>query len=94
MKAVFADVTIADSSNTVIVEGNHYFPEEDVKMEYLRHSNLKTTCPWKGEASYYDVKVGDQEAINAAWVYLDPKKEAAHIKGLIAFTKDVKVAED
>jgi len=94
MKAIFANTTIAESKNTVIVEGNHYFPEEDVHMEYFKHSNLKTTCPWKGESSYYNVEVGDQKSVNAAWVYVEPKKEAAHIKGHIAFSNSVNVIED
>lgn len=93
MKAIFADTTIAESNRTVVVEGNHYFPKEDVNMDYLKHSEHKSICPWKGEASYYHVIVGDQESKNAAWIYIEPKEEAAHIKGHIAFWKDVKVVE-
>ncbi len=94
MKAIFADTIIAESNRTVIVEGNHYFREEDVHMDYLKPSEHKSTCPWKGEAGYYHVTVGDQQAENAAWVYAEPKEKAAHIKGHIAFWKDVKVVED
>ncbi len=94
MKAKFADTIIADSTRTIIVEGNHYFPEEDVKMDYLKPSKHKSTCPWKGEASYYNVVVGEQESENAAWIYTEPKEKAAHIKGHLAFWKDVKVVED
>lgn len=94
MKAVFAETVIAESDRTVVVEGNHYFPEEDVHMDYLKSSQLKSTCPWKGEASYYHVVVGDQESEDAAWYYAEPKEEAARIKGLIAFWKDVKVVAE
>lgn len=94
MKAVFANTTIAESTRTVIVENNHYFPVDDVHMDYLKPSEHKSTCPWKGEASYYHVVVGEQESKNAAWVYVEPKEKAIHIKGYIAFWKDVKVIED
>jgi uncharacterized protein (DUF427 family) len=91
MKAIFADTVIAESDRTVVVEGNHYFPEEDVELKYLEASKLTTTCPWKGVASYYHVVVGDKKAQDAAWVYPQPKDKAAHIKGHIAFWKGVQV---
>ena len=94
MKAIYAGTVIAESDRTVVVEGNHYFPPEDVNMEYLEDSKLKTTCGWKGVASYFHVAAGDQKAENAAWIYTETKEQAAHIKGYIAFWKGVQVVSD
>ena len=91
MKAIFADTVIAESDRTVVVEGNHYFPEEDVELKYLEASDLTTTCPWKGVARYYHVVAGDKKATDAAWVYPQPKDKAAQIKGNFAFGKGVQV---
>ena len=66
MKAIWNGQTIAESGNTVVVEGNHYFPRESVKTEYLAESATHSTCPWKGEASYFSLKVGGQENRDAA----------------------------
>lgn len=93
MKANWNDVAIAESDETVIVEGNHYFPAESVKTEYLQPSSTHTTCPWKGEASYYDVVVNGETNKDAAWYYPEPKAAAAEIKDHIAFWKGVKVEE-
>ena len=82
---------IADSDDTVEVEGNHYFPRDAVKMDRLVPSDKTTTCPWKGEASYYSVKADGVTNADAAWTYKDPKEEAAHIKDRIAFWKGVEV---
>lgn len=85
MKIVWNDVVLADSDQTVVVEGNHYFPPDSVRMEYFRPSNLHTTCPWKGVASYYHIEVQDQLLENAAWYYPQPKDAASHIKDHVAF---------
>ena len=93
MKAVWKGETIAASSNTVVVEGNHYFPPESVSMKHLKPSSETTVCPWKGAASYYSVVVGDDENRDAAWYYPVPKDAAAEIKDHIAFWRGVSVQE-
>lgn len=82
---------IAESDKTVVVEGNHYFPPEAVDRDHLRPSETKTVCPWKGNASYYDVVVDGRVLEDAAWYYPDPKEAAAKIAGYIAFWKGVEV---
>ena len=89
--AIFNEVVIAESDDTVVVEGNHYFPPDSVKREYLRESDVETTCPWKGQASYYDVVVNEKVAEYAAWYYPDPKPAAVQITGRIAFWRGVTV---
>ncbi len=90
--ATWNDTVIAQSDDTVVVEGNHYFPADSVKMELLEDSSTHTHCPWKGEASYKTIVVGGQKNPDAAWYYPDPKAKAAEIKGHFAFWKGVKVA--
>ena len=85
--------TIAASDDTVVVEGNHYFPREDVRSDFLAESQTNTTCPWKGTASYYSLVVDGESNPDAAWFYPNPKKAAAQIKDRIAFWKGVAVAE-
>ena len=85
MKALFNDQVIAESDETEVVEGNHYFPPASLKKEYLTESELHTTCPWKGKASYYSLEVDGQTAKDAAWYYPDPKDAAANIKDYVAF---------
>lgn len=92
MKAVWKNTVIAESNDTVMVEGNHYFPESSLKREFLSFSNHKTTCGWKGEASYYSLVVDGELNPDAAWFYPDPKPEAANIKGRVAFWKGVQVS--
>jgi uncharacterized protein (DUF427 family) len=91
--ATYEGVELARSERTVVVEGNHYFPLDDVVEGALEASATHTTCPWKGEASYYDVVVGDRRATDAAWYYPAPTDAAKEITGHIAFWKDVKVSE-
>jgi uncharacterized protein (DUF427 family) len=86
-------MTIAESDRTVVVEGNHYFPVEDVRAEYLEPTEHHTVCNWKGVASYHDVVVDGEVNDNAAWHYPDPKDAAARIKDRIAFWHGVKVEE-
>lgn len=93
MKAVFNNVIIAESDQTVIVEGNHYFPPQSLKMEYFTNSDHKSTCPWKGLASYYSVNVDGKTEDNAAWYYKTPSEAAKEIKDHVAFWKGVKVSE-
>jgi uncharacterized protein (DUF427 family) len=92
MQAIWNNTVIADSNDTVLVEGNHYFPESALKREFITFSNHKTSCAWKGQASYYSLLVNGETNIDAVWYYADPKPEAASIKGRVAFWKGVKVA--
>jgi uncharacterized protein (DUF427 family) len=92
MKAVWHDAVIAESDDTIVVEGNHYFPPDAINREHFKSSDTHTTCPWKGEASYYDVVVEDQTNKDAAWYYPQPKEAAGQIKDYIAFWKGVKVS--
>lgn len=90
-RATWNGAVIAESDQTEIVEGNHYFPPDSVKREYLQESDHHTTCPWKGQASYYDVRVNGEVNRNAAWTYPNPKPAANQITGYVAFWKGVKV---
>ena len=76
---------IAESDKTIIIEGNHYFPPDAVHSEVFAENDHHTTCPWKGLASYYDIKIDGQEAGNAAWTYHQPSKAAERIKDYVAF---------
>ena len=89
MQAKWHGTVIADSDNTIVVEGNHYFPPDSIKREYVRDSNSHTTCPWKGLASYYDVVVNGEVNKDAAWYYPQPKDAAAEIKDHVAFWRGV-----
>lgn len=91
MKAVWNGKIIAESKNTSVIENNHYFPESSVNKEYLSPSNTKSTCPWKGEASYYSLEVDGNINQDAAWYYPQPKDAAAEIKNKIAFWKGVEI---
>ena len=91
MKAVWNNQVIAESNDTIVVENNHYFPPATVNKDFIKPSQKHTTCPWKGEASYYTVQVGDQSNMDAAWYYADPKQAAENIKGYVAFWKGVQI---
>jgi uncharacterized protein (DUF427 family) len=91
MKAIWNNQVIAESKDTIVVEGNHYFPPDAVKKEYLQPSDTHTTCPWKGLASYYSLQVDGISNKDAAWFYPQPKEAANQIKDHIAFWKGVKV---
>ena len=93
-QAVWNGVVIAESSDTKIVEGNHYFPPESLNNDCLDESDHTSVCGWKGTARYYNVRAGGQTNANAAWYYPDPKPEAAAIKGYVAFWKGVEVSAD
>jgi len=91
MQAIWKDTVIAESDDIVTVEGNHYFPESSLKREFISFSNHKTSCAWKGQASYYSLMVQGEMNPDAAWYYADPKPEAANIQGRVAFWKGVKI---
>lgn len=91
-RATWKDVVLAESADTVVVEGNHYFPLADVRQEHLRPSDYHTTCHWKGVASYYDVVANGAENRDAAWYYPTPSAAAEEIKDRVAFWRGVKVA--
>ncbi len=91
VQAVWRGAVLARSERTRIVEGNHYFPPEDVNREYLEPSGRRSACPWKGVAGYYDVVVGEERNRAAAWYYPHPKPAAAEIADHVAFWHGVKV---
>ena len=91
MKAIWNGEVIAESDETVVVEGNHYFPADSVRSDFLAPSDQTTLCPWKGQASYYDLNVNDRKNAGAAWYYPDPKLAAAEIEGRIAFWRGVEI---
>ncbi|HEX8556746.1 MAG TPA: DUF427 domain-containing protein [Pyrinomonadaceae bacterium] len=91
MKATWRGAVLAESDDTVVVEGNHYFPADSVKRDYLRESETRTVCGWKGAASYYDVVVGGETNADAAWYYPEPKEAAREIAGRVAFWRGVRV---
>lgn len=93
MKAVWNKETIAESDETIVVEGNHYFPPDSVNRDFLQTSETQTVCGWKGTASYYDVVVGDKTNKDAAWYYPEAKTDAKEIENYVAFWKDVKVVD-
>ena len=92
MKAVWKNTVIAESDATEVVEGNHYFPADSIKKQYFKESSTNSTCPWKGEASYYTVDVNGEQNKDAAWYYPTPKEKAMNIKGYVAFWKGVEVS--
>ena len=92
-KAIWNNTTIAESDHTIIVEGNHYFPPESVETTFLQANDSRTTCPWKGVASYYDIVVDGQTNRGAAWYYPAPKTAASEIKEYIAFWRGVRVID-
>ena len=90
-KAIFNGVTVAESDDTVVVEGNHYFPRSALREELFSDNDRTSVCPWKGTASYLDVTVDGATGEAAAWYYPEPKDAAAEIKDRVAFWGDVKV---
>lgn len=91
MKAIWNDSVIAESDDTVVVEGNHYFPIDSVQPGVLAETDTHSVCPWKGTASYYSLQVGGETNVDAAWSYPEPKPAAAQIKDRLAFWKGVRV---
>lgn len=93
MRAIWHGETLAESDDTVIVEGNHYFPRDAVRPEVLRESDHTSVCPWKGTARYFDVVVDGAVNENAVWTYPDPKPAAESIEGRVAFWHGVEVTD-
>jgi uncharacterized protein (DUF427 family) len=91
MKAIWNGTVIAESDQTIMVEGNHYFPPASIKTEYFQASSKKTMCHWKGWASYYDVVVDGEVNPNAAWYYPATSEAAARIAGYVAFWNGIQV---
>ncbi len=91
VRAVWNGKVLAESDETVVVEGNHYFPPDAVHKEYFAESDTHTTCPWKGVASYYTVTVDGASNPDAAWYYPEPKDAAAQIRDHVAFWRGVTV---
>ena len=89
--ATFNGVLLAESDDTIVIEGNHYFPPDSLNRQYFKPSSHTTVCSWKGTASYYDVVVHDRASVQAAWYYTDPKDEVSEIKDYVAFWKDVEI---
>ncbi len=94
MKAIWNGVVIAESDETVNIEGNQYFPPSAVKMEFFKSSETHTVCPWKGLASYYSLDVNGSQNNDAAWFYPDAKDAAKGFEGYVAFWKGVEVSEN
>ncbi len=93
MKAIWNGQLLAESDDTVIVDGHHYFTQNSVNMDLLQPSDHSSVCSWKGTAQYWNVKVDDEVNENAAWSYPKTKEAALHIQGRIAFWKGVEVVE-
>lgn len=94
MKAIWNDTVLATSNDTVLLEGNHYFPPESIDRRYFEPSERRSTCPWKGTAHYYTVKVGEARNPDAAWYYPEPKTAAEAIRGRVAFWRGVEIRPD
>ncbi len=90
-KAVWNGAVLAESDDTIIVEGNHYFPRGSIQSQYFEQNDARTVCSWKGVASYFDVVVDDLRNTGAAWTYADPKPAAADIREYVAFWRGVRV---
>ena len=93
MKAIWNNKVIAESNDTIMVEGNHYFPPQAINKDMLKNSTTHTHCPWKGEASYYTIQADGQENKDAAWYYPNPKEAANQIKDYVAFWRGVKIEQ-
>jgi uncharacterized protein (DUF427 family) len=91
MKASWNGVVVAESDDTVVVEGNHYFPESSLKREYVSFSNHRTTCHWKGQALYHSLLVNGDTNPDAVWYYPEPLQAARQIQGRVAFWRGVQV---
>jgi len=92
MKAVWQGTVVAESDDTVVVEGNHYFPAASIKREFFKDSSSHTVCSWKGTASYYTLEINGTRNPDAAWYYPEPKDAAKEIKDRVAFWKGVQVS--
>ena len=93
MQAVWNNTVVAESGETVVVEGNHYFPPDAINCEYFKSSSTTTVCPWKGTASYYTLEVDGEQNPDAAWFYPETKDAARQIQGHIAFWRGVEIRD-
>lgn len=93
MKAIWNNTVIAESNDTVVIEGNHYFPHESIKKEFYTSSEMHSVCPWKGKAHYYTLEVNGKQNVDAAWFYPEVSELAQGIKNRVAFWKGVEVIE-
>lgn len=93
MKAIWNNTIVAESDDTIVVEGNHYFPHDAIKKEHFEKTDHTSVCPWKGTANYFSVKVESEVNENAAWYYAEPKPIAKDIKNRVAFWKGVEVTK-
>lgn len=91
MQAIFNGTVIAESDDTIVVEGNHYFPSDSLRTDYVEPSSTHTSCAWKGTASYYDVRVDDAGSKDAVWYYPKPSPLARRVKDRVAFWRGVEV---
>ncbi|WP_192823590.1 DUF427 domain-containing protein [Rufibacter sp. LB8] len=91
MRAIWKNTILAESDSTVELEGNHYFPADTLNWDYFKPSDRHSTCPWKGEANYYNIQIGNFENKDAAWTYPQAKEKAKPIEGYVAFWKGVQV---
>ncbi|MDX2443941.1 MAG: DUF427 domain-containing protein [Bacteroidales bacterium] len=93
MKAIWNKKVLAESNNTIVVEGNHYFPSNSIHKEYFKESETHSVCPWKGTASYYSLEVEGDKNTDAAWYYPQASDQAKNIEGYIAFWKGVQITD-
>ncbi len=93
MKAIWNGIVLAESDQTIKIEGNHYFPKNSIKTEFFTETDTHTLCPWKGTASYYNIEVDGEVNEDAAWFYPTPKEAAKQIKDYVAFWKGVEVTQ-
>lgn len=93
MKAIWNGEVIAESETTTLVEGNHYFPEDSIKKEFFKDSDLTSVCHWKGTANYYSIEVNGETNKDAAWYYADPKQLAEGVRGKVAFWRGVQIVD-
>ena len=91
MKAIWNEATLAESDETIVVEGQHYFPPESVRWEQLETTRMRTLCPWKGIARYYDIEAGGERKRNAAWSYPRPLPWIRKIRRHVAFWSGVEL---
>jgi len=91
MKAIWKDAVLAESDDTIVVEGNHYFPPQSLNQALFEASPTTSSCPWKGQANYYTVVVDGEKNKDAAWYYAEPKEKARQIAGYVAFWNGVQV---
>lgn len=93
MKAIWNEIIVAESDDTVVVDGNHYFPRESLSDEFIEESSTTSVCSWKGTANYFTLRVNGKTNPDAVWYYAEPKEEAQQIAGRVAFWKGVQIVE-